>query len=171
MTKEKVAGIDNEGLGGAVLQRPALDGLEVLGLAQVDGQGEHLVVALRQPVDRHRGVKTAGVGQHQPRAQRPFLPTRTASGSIASRRCSRTLRLRASGEITSTVSSPATVPRTSGQPASSMATATRLAVPGGVLTTAMNCTPSTEVMKSRRTWPARSPRPPRTAYRLPDGPA
>ncbi len=56
--------IDGQGFHGADLQRPLADGLQVHH-AQVNGQGDYVgVVLLLQPRDRHGGVQSTAVGQH-----------------------------------------------------------------------------------------------------------
>ena len=62
---ELVAGVDDDGLDRAAVQRALADDLHVLAaLAEVDGDGDDLAAGLlADPADRHRGVQTAGIRQ------------------------------------------------------------------------------------------------------------
>ena len=62
---ELVAGVDDDGLDGAAVQRPLAHHLHVLAaLAEVDRHRHDLAAGLlAYPADRHRGVQTAGIRQ------------------------------------------------------------------------------------------------------------
>ena len=59
------AAVGDVGCRSADLQRPRLDGVEVLLLAEVDGERNDVPALVLEPADRHRRVETARVGEDE----------------------------------------------------------------------------------------------------------
>ncbi len=64
--KERDPSVGDVGRGGAGLQRAHLDRVEVLLLAEVDGERDHVPALVFEPADGDGRVEPARVGEHQP---------------------------------------------------------------------------------------------------------
>src|SRR5207237_10308005 len=109
--EEGLAAIGHISGRGARLERPGLDGFQILLLAEVDGEGNHIPARVLEPADRHRRVKSARIGEHD-------LPGHASSP--CSKRCFKERPAPGCRSTAMIVSSPATVPAIPGSDASSM---------------------------------------------------
>ena len=110
---ELVAGVDDDGLDGAAVQRALPDDLHVLAaLTEVDGDRHDLAAGLlADPADRHRGVQTAGIRQDDALGHEPisFVETPYCRFSNVAASSAPVIGSRATTRM---VSSPAMVPTT-----------------------------------------------------------
>src|SRR5581483_7653800 len=144
---EPVDRIDHADLRGSGPFAALANESEVLLLADVHRHGEHLVPALGEPPDGHRGVQTSRVRKGHA----------LHASSIADRRVRSTVR----GETpslgtTRIVLSPAIVPATSESSARSRASARALAAPAGVRITSNWFAAMIDRANSRSAWPSRA---------------
>src|SRR6185369_4471053 len=137
--RELVARVEDVSTNGAGRERRLAGSFQFICLAQVERERHDLRVELFSQL-RYRGdvVGSAGARKHDARRH-----AGCPSPVIRSNRFTSALARRASGATMRTVSSPATVPTTSGRWASSMLTQSAWARPSPVLNSTSCCTRST----------------------------